>query len=260
MEPVIDLGAPSGTNAVYALDGLVASNGDPEVLASVDAGGTFGTYFLHGSQQAPVPPPVLGKAVNVAPVSGTVLVKLPRTATAAAPTKGQGFVPLTTARQLPVGTQVDARAGSLQLIAATGKVGKTQSGVFGGGLFKLAQDRNGVTKGLTTLSLLEGTFPGAPSYASCKAGRAADPGGPVAGAAVSAKVLQTLHARDNHGRFRTRGRYSSGTVRGTVWDTVDRCDGTLTIVQRGTVQVDDFARRKTITVHAGHRYLARAPR
>ena len=60
------------------------------------------------------------------------------------------------------------------------------------------------------------------------------------------------------GRFRTRGRYSAGTVRGTIWDTIDRCDGTLTIVHRGTVDVTDFRTRKTVAVHAGHQFLASA--
>jgi ferric-dicitrate binding protein FerR (iron transport regulator) len=70
--------------------------------------------------------------------------------------------------------------------------------------------------------------------------------------------LQTLRASDNHGRFRTKGRYSSATVRGTRWTTSDLCDGTLTTVQRGTVQVFDDVTRKTITLHAGHSYLAKA--
>jgi hypothetical protein len=38
----------------------------------------------------------------------------------------------------------------------------------------------------------------------------------------------------------------------------DRCDGTLTTVQRGRVAVRDFRRRKTVVVRAGKRYLARA--
>jgi hypothetical protein len=62
------------------------------------------------------------------------------------------------------------------------------------------------------------------------------------------------------GRFRTNGRYSSATVRGTIWLVEDRCEGTLTKVRRGTVQVRDFKRRKTVTVKAGHSYLARAQR
>jgi hypothetical protein len=72
-------------------------------------------------------------------------------------------------------------------------------------------------------------------------------------------VLQTLHGTDHGGRFRTRGRYAAATVRGTVWTMSDRCDGTLTVVQRSTVAVRDFVRHITVLVHAGHRYLARAP-
>jgi hypothetical protein len=62
------------------------------------------------------------------------------------------------------------------------------------------------------------------------------------------------------GKFRTSGKYSSATVRGTIWLTQDRCDGTLTKVNRGTVQVRDFRLKKTVTVKAGKSYLARAAR
>jgi hypothetical protein len=47
-------------------------------------------------------------------------------------------------------------------------------------------------------------------------------------------------------------------VRGTVYDVIDRCDGTLTKVKRGKVAVRDSRRRKTILVRAGKSYLARA--
>jgi hypothetical protein len=49
-------------------------------------------------------------------------------------------------------------------------------------------------------------------------------------------------------------------VRGTKWGVTDRCDGTLTKVQRGTVVVRDFRRKKNIVLKAGKSYLARAPR
>ena len=62
------------------------------------------------------------------------------------------------------------------------------------------------------------------------------------------------------GKFRSNGTYSSATVRGTVWLTQDECDGTLTRVRRGRVSVRDFMRKKTVTVKAGHSYLARAKR
>jgi hypothetical protein len=74
---------------------------------------------------------------------------------------------------------------------------------------------------------------------------------------ASSQVVQTLHASDR-GRFRSSGHHGYATPRGTVWDTSDRCDGTLFAVKRGTVAVFDFGTRKTIIVHAGHSYLARA--
>jgi hypothetical protein len=151
-------------NALYHVR-LVATNG---------AGTTYGPdgTFMILQDPAP-PPPVVGQTVNTAPVAGLVLIKLPtgsgaRDVTAsAALAKGQGFIPLTEARQIPSGSQVDARHGSLQMITASAKVGKTQQGVFGGAIFGVAQDRSGINKGLTTLSLLEGDFPGAPTYAGC---------------------------------------------------------------------------------------------
>lgn len=202
---------------------------------------------------------MLGKTFNAAPVSGLVLIKLPgKHAAADRLVKGTGFVPLTEVRRLPAGTQVDARLGSLKLIAAAAssqQIGKTQSGTFRGGLFGLSQSRTGIQKGLTTLTLLEGDFRGAPAYSGCPR---TNPD-VFASVAVSRRVLQSLHA-SAHGRFRTRGTYSAATVRGTIWDTTDRCDGTLTVVHRGTVLVQDFRLRKTVAVHAGRSYLAKRRR
>jgi hypothetical protein len=248
-------------NATYHVR-AVASNGAGTV-AGPDQ--TFKT-----ATDPPPPRPVLGKQINVFPVSGLVFIKLPGSATSdriggrllgrATLTKGVGFIPLTEARQLPTGTQVDARQGRLRLQAAAAtKRGKLQNGTFNGGLFKLTQDRSGLTKGLTTLSLLEGAFPGAPTYASCKAKKASDPTAPSAFAALSSSVLQTLRS-SAHGKFRTRGRYAAAVVRGTAWTMSDRCDGTLVTVQRDTVAVQDFVRHVTVLVRAGHRYLARASR
>jgi hypothetical protein len=39
--------------------------------------------------------------------------------------------------------------------------------------------------------------------------------------------------------------------------TIDRCDGTLTVVHRGSVNVYDNQPHKTVTVRAGSSYLAR---
>ena len=70
--------------------------------------------------------------------------------------------------------------------------------------------------------------------------------------------MRKLWGRDSGGSFRTHGRHSQATVRGTRWLTVDRCDGTLTRVTSGAVSVRDFRRHRTVLVRAGHSYLARA--
>jgi 6-bladed beta-propeller len=187
--------------------------------------------------------PVLGQSVDVQVVSGKASIREPGSAS---------FVPLTAATQIPVGSQVDARTGTIRLTAASTKANATFTGSFGGGLFSISQAKRRSAQGLTTLALLDGVTKGSPSVRRCQA--------PKHGADIAAstgRTLGLLHATAR-GKFRTRGRYSAATVRGTVWDTIDRCDGTLTVVHRGTVAVTDFRLHKTVLVHAGHRYLAKA--
>ena len=204
----------------------------------------YNTRILKFAESSAPPPPVLGQSVDVNVVSGHVSVKMPGAAE---------FTPLTSAGQIPVGSQLDTRAGTIALTTATTKASGTFSGEFGGAVFSVAQSKRRANQGLTTLTLLEGVVKGGPSYRRCKA-----PGKAAHAAAASSRVLQLLRA-SAHGKFRTRGRYSAATVLGTKWDTIDRCDGTLTVVHRGTVAVTDFRLHKTVLVHAGHHYLAQAP-
>ena len=74
--------------------------------------------------------------------------------------------------------------------------------------------------------------------------------------ASAARAKRRLWGNAN-GKFRTRGRYSSGAVRGTRWLTLDSCAGTLTRVREGVVAVRDFRLGKTVLVEAGESYLAR---
>ena len=220
-------------NALYHVR-LVATNSD---------GTTTGPDVTFTTEAAPAPPaPTLAQTFNVAPISGFVLIKI----------NGK-FVPLTGLDQIPSGAQIDARHGSLELITSTGVKGKTQHGTFGGAIFQLTQERSGKTEGLVTLTLLEGLFKGAPSYALCTRHKAGD----ASAAAASSKTLQLLHA-SAHGKFRTKGRYSAATVLGTKWTIADRCDGTLVHDITDSVAVNDFVRHKTIILHAGQSYLARA--
>jgi hypothetical protein len=244
----------------------VAASAGPGAAASTTAPRAAAAATTPTEAAATVLPPALGRSVDVVPVSGVVYVKPPPGQTLGpsgdlvagqALAKGRGFVQLTRARRIPTGSQVDARAGTLRITAAAATTnGKLETGTFTGAIFGLAQDRSGLNKGLTTLSIVENAFPGAPSFASCKTAAAWD-GSPAASAAVSSKVLQALLA-SARGHFRTKGRFSAATVRGTEWGERDRCDGSLTVVRRGTVTVRDFVRHVTVTVTAGHTYLARA--
>jgi len=229
-------------NAVYHVR-LVATN---------SAGTSFGPDIAFKTRSAPPPSaPTLGKTFNITPVSGFVLIKLHGV-----------FVPLTELSQIPANTLINALHGTLKLTTAGGSSGpahdaaakgkkrkkvKTQSGNFGGAVFKISQSHNG----LATLSLVDGAVKGAPGYGTCKAHKAGD----VTATAARSRTLQLLRA-SAHGKFRTRGRYSAATVRGTTWTVADRCDGTLTRDITDSVAVTDFVRHKTIVLHAGQSYLA----
>jgi hypothetical protein len=95
--------------------------------------------------------------------------------------------------------------------------------------------------GLTTLALVGGDF------STCSRSLSAANSKPVRQLWGSAK-----------GVFRTTGRFASASVRGTFWLIQDRCDGTLTQVVEGTVDVLDSVRKKTVSVSAGQSYLALA--
>jgi hypothetical protein len=192
-------------------------------------------------------PPVPGKSVAVGLVSGRVFL----TSRAGRRTR------LTGGATIPVGSQVDTRQGRVELTsAATGTGTTTQTAEFYQGTFKVRQS---VPTGNRAAALTTDiTLTGEASRSQCASARGAS------AAAVSKKkgphaVLGKLWG-NGKGRFRTNGKYSAATVRGTIWQTADRCDGTLTTVKRGTVSVRDLVRRKTVTVKAGRSYLARARR
>jgi hypothetical protein len=195
-------------------------------------------------------------------VSGEVFVKYPPGYTARATAPAQGFVPFKGAANIPVGSQVDTKKGRIALTSASDTGGvKTQSSDFYQGIFQVKQTvpkkKPAKPAALTTDLVMKGQIARS-QCAPLKGARAA---------AVDAKkkkkgpkaVLGQLWG-NGKGKFRTAGKYSSATVRGTIWLVQDRCEGTLTKVVRGTVRVRDNRRKKTVTVKAGHSYLARAQR
>jgi hypothetical protein len=202
--------------------------------------------------------PVLGEEINVGlvPGSGPVFVAVPPSgsiarAIAGVTQKGLRFRPLKQARQIPVGSFLKTRQGTVELVSATGSNtpgNRTQSGKFSGGVFQVLQSRARRARGLTELRLKGSSFD------RCRTGS-----GDAGAAQVRRRSIRRLRSNTS-GRFRARGRSSAGTTRGTVWITADRCDGTLTKVRRGKVAVRDFRLKKTVIVSAGKSYLAKAPR
>jgi hypothetical protein len=199
-----------------------------------------------------LPKPAVGRNVNVEAVKGTVLIAVPAggsVARAGVAQKGLTFVPLEEARQIPVGSFLDTKRGTVEMVSATGAGQKTQDGNFSAGLFQVLQSRKKRDKGLTELRLKGSSFK---TCTAKKRGKRAQ------ATKLSSRTIRKLKANAK-GRFRTRGQRSAATVRGTIWLTADRCDGTLTKVTRGTVAVRDFRRHKTILVKTGKSYLAKAP-
>ncbi|MEA2480016.1 MAG: hypothetical protein QOJ07_1938 [Thermoleophilaceae bacterium] len=191
-----------------------------------------------------LPTPKIAKTVNLDPLSGVVKVKLPP----GTPSKADpgahaaaSYIPLEEARTVPVGTIVDARRGRVGLDAIV-KRGSTatRKGEFYSGAFQIVQAS--AARPTTELRLTEQL-----QCTSTKSG-------------LSAARSRTRHlwGKDHGGRFRTRGRNSSASVRGTTWYSKDTCNSTTTVVREGSVVVKDFGKHANVTVKAGHRYVARA--
>jgi hypothetical protein len=168
--------------------------------------------------------PVYHKTVVASPVSGTVLVKQPGSG---------GFVELDGSSGIPLGSTVDVKKGRIRLTSVPKKGGAPESATFYDGIFKLTQPGS-----VTELRLVEALACGA-AHAAAKKPRTRKLWG------------------DGSGSFRTRGQYSSATVRGTRWLVQDTCTSTTTRVKRGTVAVKDFVKHKTVLVKAGRSYTAR---
>ena len=177
-----------------------------------------------------------GRSVGTAVKSGTVMARVPGSET---------FVPVDPTLPVPVGTVLDTTDGVLTLTAAADLRGATQTADFTGGRFRVTQARAAT---MTTVLRLTGG-----SFKHC---RRATASGAVARAAGRRRAVRKLWG-SGKGRFRTRGRSSAATVRGTVWTVEDRCRGTLTKVSRGVVVVENVRTGRTKVVRAGESHFVR---
>lgn len=132
------------------------------------------------------PPPTAGQNANVTPIRGVVFVKEP----------GSGaFVPLLGADQIPLGSQLDTTAGAVSLTLSRGAARDTSE--FYDGQFTITQ-ANATAVGELRL--------GGGEFLRCLT------------PAADRRPVRRLWG-SGRGRFKTRGRYSSATVRGTKWVT-----------------------------------------
>ena len=186
-------------------------------VTSYDYGAWDGSYTVGAATGACTPP--------TASATGTVLVN------------GAPF----TGGTIPYGANVDVTNGTLDMSTEAGNVT-----VFGGGgltsTFKLVRSASN-KQTIVEMRLTGGSF------SSC--GKRT-----LSASEKKKKKIRHLWAKGK-GRFRTKARYSSASVRGTYWLTEDRCDGSFTQVKEGVVSVYDLVKKKTVKVRAGHSYLAR---
>lgn len=184
---------------------------------------------------AELPPPVENPEprvnANAEPTRGRVLVKQPGSDT---------FVELSDARSIPIGSEIDASKGAIQLETAANTSGDSQTGEFYDGRFVVTQ-----TAGSRPTTDLRVT------------GRIDKCAGTAKQGVRAAARRRGLWGNTRRGRYRTRGRFATATVRGTIWQTTDTCDTTTVRVRQGTVTVRDLAKRRNIRLKAPRRYTAR---
>ena len=183
----------------------------------------------------PTPTPTYRKSVVARPTKGAVKVRLPGT---------KRYVDLDSLDSLPLGSSIDVRKGRVRIYAVTSRSGRKQAASFYGGVFRIVQ------RGSLIELQLRGPKP------RCGSARAS-------ASAAETKKKKKKKARkrrlwgSGRGKFRTRGRYSAATIRGTKWLVEDSCRSTTTRVKRGVVKVRDFKAKRTIVVRSGGRYVAR---
>ncbi len=207
--------------------------------------------------------PHKGRSVTVVAERGTILVRVPGS---------RRYVPIGSLTEIPLGSIIDARKGRARITAEVdAKTGRTQTSLFYDWFFRVLQTKG--AKPITEARLVKGSF------RNCLAPRPRAASSPVSAIATVAAAALELRAQSaatrkkskrkvrqlwghGNGSFRTGGKRSAATVRGTWWLVQDRCDATLTRVKVGRVDVRDFRLRKTIRLRAKTKrqsYLAKAP-
>ncbi|HEX6026111.1 MAG TPA: hypothetical protein VFZ00_29230 [Solirubrobacter sp.] len=204
-------------------------------------------------------PPVAGVRTVVQQLSGEVFVKLPAGRSRlgfrgmVSAFQESGFIPLKGVASVPIGSAVDTRKGEIGLQAAANgyKAGhrrsRLQSARVRAAMFRIKQKR-----AKRRASARKASIPMDLDLLSPPGAEAACASGPSKGA-----VVRTMSAVVK-GYFRVLGESTTATARNATFNTVERCNGTVTEVGKGRVTLAVKGRRKPIVVRAGRAYLVRA--
>ncbi len=237
-QPIGSNGAGNGalnanTRALTTFNGQLVAGGSFTNAGGNDLADFVASFPLAGASPGGGPP-----TTTTTTPGGTAAPPPTGTPTGTVLVNGRPF----TGGTIPYKSVVDVTDGTLLLKVDTGTLKVNGAGGITA-VFVLLRGTD-KKKPIVELRLTKGNFSVCPKRKKSSAAR------------VAATTVRQLWG-DGTGQFRTRGRYAAATVRGTNWLTADRCDGTLTKVVRGVIQVSDLPQRKQVTVRAGKSYLAK---
>jgi hypothetical protein len=232
---LVDGGSPTALqNGVYSSEWF-GDSGKPVAEVTSPRHGNF------ISARVRIKKPVLDKKFDVAHVSGTVLIRRPGT---------NDFERLSSVSQVPNDSYVDVNEGHVQVTLGLPH-GKSETGVFSDGEFKLHQSKDG--DAVLTLAGGSQTGCGSAGAATASAARGV---AQMAKAKKKKKKVQSLWA-NAHGNFTTKGSAGAAAVLGTRWYTENECGGTYFRVVRDKIKVTAYyPKRHTVIVTQGHSYFA----
>lgn len=188
-------------------------------------------------------PPLAGVREQLSLVSGSVSVRI---------AGSSRFVSLTGTITVPDASEVDATGGRVSITVAVPPPALTATALAYSGRFVLRQDLAAPNEAHLSLS---GATPSCHDHAPGAKKR-------VAGAARTRHrpaASRQLWVSDGGGHWGTSGRYVSTTVEGTRWLTADSCRQSSVKVAEGTVLVRDLIHGTSVSVSAGHSYVASRP-
>ena len=164
---------------------------------------------------------------------------------------GEDCRELTGEATVGIGAYLDTTKGAAKLETRLPD-GRFTGTVVYAGLFQLQQARQ---RNAVLIARLSGRLPVCP-----RAGAAAARAGASATKSKKKSAPRRRLWSNGDGKFRTTGRYGSATVRGTKFLVEERCGGTFVRVARGSVNVADRVRGRTVVVRAPRSYLIRPRR